>query len=70
MTTKRWIIFLSSAIALLMGGKIMAQVPNMIHYPFPQHVDYAPNTIVPTIAVKANKMMMFGLSMNTGKLNI
>ncbi len=47
MKSKWWLVFLSSAIVLLMPIKITAQSPAIPNHPFPQHVQYAPDTIRP-----------------------
>ena len=47
MKSSWWLNLFCSAILLMIGVESVAQSPNAINYPFPQHVDYAPDTIRP-----------------------
>lgn len=55
MKLRWWVLFLSSAIGLLMGIKINAQSSDTPNYPFPQHVDYAPDSIRPNTRTQAQQ---------------
>ena len=46
MKSRSWLVILCAFSILLIGSQISAQAPT-VNYPFPQHVDYAPDTIRP-----------------------